>query len=114
MLFFEADTGGGQIGGVNQPHRPRLPGISGKQWGQHSLIKSSRMNGFKSSSKAVVPVAGRSEFMAPPYRWKSNSSASIPNPVIPDASIYPSDGYTNFRNTLLKLKYALSLPLSNC
>jgi hypothetical protein len=31
VFFFEADTGGGQIGGIHQAHRPRLPEIAGKQ-----------------------------------------------------------------------------------
>lgn len=31
MFFFEADTGGRQIGGIHQSHRPRLPEIVGEQ-----------------------------------------------------------------------------------
>jgi hypothetical protein len=40
-----------------------MPPAPVRPCGQHSLMKSSGMNGFKSSSSAVVPVAGRSEFM---------------------------------------------------
>jgi hypothetical protein len=38
VLFFEADTGGGQIGGSHQSDRPRLPDISGKQRCQQMLV----------------------------------------------------------------------------
>lgn len=38
MLFFEADTGGGQICGVDQSDRPRLPGITGDQRREQMLI----------------------------------------------------------------------------
>lgn len=38
MLFFEATTGGGQIGGVNQPHRTRPPRIVIDQRFQQMLI----------------------------------------------------------------------------
>ena len=31
VFFFEADTGGRQIGGIHQSHRPRLPEIVGEQ-----------------------------------------------------------------------------------
>jgi hypothetical protein len=31
VLFFEADTGGWQIGGIDQSHRPRLPKIASEQ-----------------------------------------------------------------------------------
>jgi hypothetical protein len=42
VLFFEADTGGGQIGGINQSYRPRLPGISGEQWRKQVLVDSAQ------------------------------------------------------------------------
>jgi hypothetical protein len=38
VLFFEAATGGGQIGGINQSHRPRLPSISGDQRREQMLV----------------------------------------------------------------------------
>jgi hypothetical protein len=38
VLFFEADTGGGQIGGIDQPDRPRLPGIRGDQRREQVLV----------------------------------------------------------------------------
>jgi hypothetical protein len=31
VFFFEADTGGRQIGGIDQSHRPRLPKIASEQ-----------------------------------------------------------------------------------
>jgi hypothetical protein len=42
VFFFEADTGGGQIGGINQSHRPRLPGISGEQRREQVLVDSAQ------------------------------------------------------------------------
>jgi hypothetical protein len=42
VLFFEADTGGGQIGGINQSHRPRLPGIRGEQRREQVLVDSAQ------------------------------------------------------------------------
>lgn len=42
--------------------------------GQHSLMKSPGTNGCSSSSKAAVPVAGRSEFMsAAPLEFQPGS-----------------------------------------
>jgi hypothetical protein len=38
VLFFEADTGGGQIRGIHQSHRPRLPSIGSDQRGQQLLV----------------------------------------------------------------------------
>jgi hypothetical protein len=42
VLFFEAATGGGQIGGINQSHRPRLPDISGEQRREQVLVDSAQ------------------------------------------------------------------------
>jgi hypothetical protein len=42
VLFFEADTGSGQISGINQSHRPWLPGISGEQRHEQVLVDSSQ------------------------------------------------------------------------
>jgi hypothetical protein len=42
VLFFEAATGGGQIGGINQSHRPRLPGITGEQRRKQVLVDSAQ------------------------------------------------------------------------
>lgn len=53
MLFFEADTGGGQIGGVNQPHRPRLPEIVGEQRGQQMLVDSAQARHAHAVAKLV-------------------------------------------------------------
>jgi hypothetical protein len=38
VLFFEADTGGGQIGGIDQSDRPRLPDIRGDQRREQVLV----------------------------------------------------------------------------
>jgi hypothetical protein len=38
VLFFEADTGRGQIGGIDQPHRPWLPEIGGEQRREQMLV----------------------------------------------------------------------------
>jgi hypothetical protein len=38
VLFFEAATGGGQVGGINQSNRPRLPSISGDQRREQMLV----------------------------------------------------------------------------
>jgi hypothetical protein len=38
VLFFEADTGGGQVGGIHESHRPRLPEIAGEQRREQMLV----------------------------------------------------------------------------
>jgi hypothetical protein len=38
VLFFEAATGSGKIGGVDQSHRPRLPEIGGEQRREQMLV----------------------------------------------------------------------------
>jgi hypothetical protein len=38
VLFFEAHAGGRQIGGVHQPHGPRLPAIVGQQRFEQMLV----------------------------------------------------------------------------
>jgi hypothetical protein len=42
VLFFEAATGGGQIRGVDQCNRPRLPGIRGDQRREQVLVDSAQ------------------------------------------------------------------------
>lgn len=53
MLFFEADTGGGQIRGVNQAHRPGLPKIAGEQRRQHLLVDASQARHAHTSTERV-------------------------------------------------------------
>jgi hypothetical protein len=42
VFFFEADTGGGQIGGINQSHRPRLPEIALDQRLEQMLVDAAQ------------------------------------------------------------------------
>ena len=55
MLFFEADTGGGQIGGINPSHRPRLPGIGGEQRPEQMLVDSAQSGHADATPKLVHP-----------------------------------------------------------
>jgi hypothetical protein len=53
VLFFEADTGGGQIGGINQSHRPWLPGIIGQQRREQVLVDPAQSRHTHATPKLV-------------------------------------------------------------
>jgi hypothetical protein len=59
VLFFEADTGGRQIRGIDQSHRPRLPQTSLQQWGQQMVVDASQSTHTYATAKFVQDAHAR-------------------------------------------------------
>jgi hypothetical protein len=59
VLFFKADTGGRQIRGIHQPHRPRLPEIIHEQRPEQALVDPPQPSHPHATAKLVQnPHAG--------------------------------------------------------
>ena len=59
MLFFEADTGGWQVRGIHQSHRPRLPEIAGEQRIEQMIVDPPQPGHPHAAAKLVQnPHAG--------------------------------------------------------